>query len=66
MFVVKPNFGFQKRQKEQARERKKNEKAQRKLERGDQPLELEAYGLLPATPAEPEAGGEQAEETPEA
>ena len=40
--MVKPNFGFQKRQKEQARERKKNEKAQRKLERGDQPLELEA------------------------
>ena len=42
--MPKQNFGFQKRQKELARERKKQEKAQKKLERANEASRNQADG----------------------
>lgn len=59
--MAKPNFGFQKRQKEEARERKKQEKLARKAERANARLapnpddltahaDVAAPAPLPVTP----------------
>jgi len=48
--VAKPNFSFQKRQKEQARERKKQEKLARKAERANSRLQSDPDEL--AAPAD--------------
>ncbi|HMA31064.1 MAG TPA: hypothetical protein VKT00_04530 [Casimicrobiaceae bacterium] len=52
--MAKPNFEFQKRQKELEKKRKKEEKKQRKLDRAAaQPAEGAEPGDAAATPAEP-------------
>jgi hypothetical protein len=45
--VAKPNFSFQKRQREQERARKKQEKMQRKLERANEPASPDLDGTVP-------------------
>ncbi len=52
--MAKPNFEFQKRQKELEKKRKKEEKKQRKLDRAAAPpTEGSGSEESPATPAEP-------------
>ncbi|HEV2220551.1 MAG TPA: hypothetical protein VGV08_08335 [Casimicrobiaceae bacterium] len=52
--MAKPNFEFQKRQKELEKKRKKEEKKQRKLDRAAaQPAEGSESADATATPAEP-------------
>jgi hypothetical protein len=65
--VARPNFSFQKRQKEQAREAKKKEKAARKLERGTgmaDDADMRALFGLEAIEPEAPAPVEAAVETP--
>lgn len=54
--MAKPNFSFQKRQKEQARERKKQEKLARKAERANARVEPDSD--------EPPAHGDIADSAP--
>lgn len=56
--LAKPNFGYQKRQKELEKKRKKEEKLKRKLEKGAAPAE-DAAASADAPPAAPE-GAESA------
>jgi hypothetical protein len=56
--VAKPNFSFQKRQKEQARERKKQEKMLRKQERANNQMNAEPDPLAaPEAALDVESGG---------
>ena len=53
--MAKPNFGYQKRQKELEKKRKKEEKLKRKLEKGAPPATDEATAA-DAPPPAPESG----------
>ena len=53
--LAKPNFGYQKRQKELEKKRKKEEKLKRKLEKGAPPATDEATAA-DAPPPAPESG----------
>lgn len=51
--MAKPNYSFEKRKKEMERTKKKDEKKQRKLERGGDDVETTESADEPETAAEP-------------
>ena len=57
--MATPNYGYEKRQKELAKKRKKEEKAQRKAQ-GGQDRSPEDENADPQAPASPDAADEQA------